>query len=331
MIVFFFKTPPNAVPAKATLTEKFLQMDLPGAFTIMAATVCYILALQWGGQDKSWSDSSVIGCLVGFVLLIGLFILIEWYQGERAMVVFRIVRMRNVWVGMSFIFFLAGSFFLLLYYLPIYFQVVSGVTASQSGVRNLPLILGNTISSIISGVMISMYGHFAPFLILGASLATVGTGLIYTLSVTSSNSAWIGFQALTGLGMGLAFQVPIIVAQATVQPSDLASVTAMVLFTQTIGGAFFVSAGEVAFANILVQKLPLRAPGIIPADVVSAGVTQIRSTFAASAVPGIILAYMDGLKVAYAIAVAAAGISVILGALAKWENLKGKVQMGGAA
>lgn len=331
MIVFFFQTPPNAVPAKATLKEKLLQMDLPGAFAIMAATVCYILALQWGGQTKAWSDSSVIGCLVGFVLLIGLFIFIEWYQGERAMVVFRIAKIRNIWVGMSFIFFLAGSFFLLLYYLPIYFQVVSGVTASQSGIRNLPLIIGNTISSIISGVLISMYGHFVPFLILGSSLATVGTGLIYTLSTHSSSGAWIGFQALTGLGMGLAFQVPIIVAQATVQPSDLASVTAMVLFTQTIGGAFFVSAGEVAFANVLVAKLPFRAPGIDPSSVVSAGVTQIRSLFDAASVPGIILAYMDGLKITYAIAIAAAGISVILGSLSKWENLKGKMQMGGAA
>lgn len=331
MIVFFFKTPPNATPAAASLKEKLLQMDLPGAFIIMAATVCYILALQWGGQTKSWSDSSVIGCLVGFVLLIAFFIAIEWYQGERAMVVFRIVKQRNIWVGMSFIFFLAGSFFLLLYYLPIYFQVVSGVTASQSGVRNLPLILGNTISSIISGVLISMYGYFNPFLILGSGVATVGTGLIYTLTTTSSSAAWIGYQALTGLGMGLAFQVPIIVAQATVQPSDLASVTAMVLFTQTIGGAFFVSAGEVAFANILVQKIPSRAPGTVPASVISAGVTQIRSTFAAASIPGIILAYMDGLKVAYAIALAAAGIAVILGALAKWENLKGKVVMGGAA
>lgn len=331
IILLFFTTPPNAIPTKASLKEKFLQMDLLGAFIVMGAIVCYILALQWGGQTKSWSDSSVIGCLVGFVLIMALFVFVEWYQGERAMVVFRILKQRTIWVGMSFIFFLAGGFFLLLYYLPIYFQVVSGVTASQSGVRNLPLILGNTIASIISGGSISAFGHFVPFLIAGSSVSTLGAGLIYTLSTTSSSSAWIGYQALTGLGMGLAIQVPIIVGQATVDPSDLASVTAMILFTQTIGGAFFVSAGEVAFSNILVAKLPSTAPSVDPASVISAGVTQIRAVFPADVVPGIIEAYMDGLKVTYAIAIAAAGIAVCFSMMAKWTNLKGKVQMGGGA
>ena len=50
IILFFFKTPAHAVPVQATLKEKILQMDLPGAFTVMAAIVCYVLALQWGGK-----------------------------------------------------------------------------------------------------------------------------------------------------------------------------------------------------------------------------------------------------------------------------------------
>jgi MFS family permease len=52
IIFFFFKTPAHAVPAQATLKEKILQMDLPGSFTVMAAIVCYVLALQWGGNRK---------------------------------------------------------------------------------------------------------------------------------------------------------------------------------------------------------------------------------------------------------------------------------------
>jgi MFS transporter, DHA2 family, glioxin efflux transporter len=331
IILFFFATPPQAVPAKATMKEKLLQMDLPGTFVIMAAIICYILALQWGGQSKAWNSSAVIGTLVGFVLILILFIVIEWYSGERAMIVGRIARDRTIWVSMIFIFFLAGTFFLLLYYLPIYFQVVSGVTASQSGVRNLPLILATTLATIISGGLISAYGHFVPFMIIGSVLSTIGAGLLYTLNTTSSSGHWIGYQILTGWGIGLALQVPIIAAQATVGPADLSSVTAMILFCQTIGGAFFVSAGEVAFTNTLTGRLPVRAPSVTPASVVAAGVTQIRAMFSASAVPGIILAYMDGLKVAYAIAIAAAGISVLVSALSKWKNLKGKVQMGGAA
>jgi hypothetical protein len=331
IILFFFSTPPQAVPAQATLKEKLLQMDLPGAFVIMGAIICYILALQWGGQSKAWNSSSVIGTLVGFVLILILFIVIEWYSGERAMIVGRIAKDRTIWVSMIYIFFLAGCFFLFLYYLPIYFQVVSGVTASESGIRNLPLILACTLATIVSGGLISVYGHFVPFMVAGSIMSTIGAGLLYTLNTHSSSAHWIGYQALTGLGIGLALQVPIIAAQATVTAADLSSVTAMILFCQTIGGAFFVSAGEVAFTNTLIGKLPITAPTVDAATVVSVGVTQIRATFAASEVPGIIAAYMDGLKVAYAIAIACAGISVLVSVMSKWKNLKGKVQMGGAA
>ena len=331
IIFLFFRTPAHAVPVKAALTEKLLQMDLPGTFVIMSAIICYILALQWGGQSKAWDSSDVIGTLVGFVVISAVFAVIEWYQGDRAMIVGRLMKDRTVTVGMVYNFFLGGAFFLLLYWLPIYFQVVSGVSASQSGVRNLPLILGVTICTIISGGLISAYGHFVPFMIFGSILATIGAGLLYTLDTTSSSSAWIGYQALAGIGTGLAIQVPIIAGQASVAPDDLSFVTAMILFCQTIGGAFLTSAGQAAVTNTLIRRLPETAPSVDPAAVVITGVSQIRQVFTANDVPGIILAYMDGLKVAYAIAIACAGVAVLVSAASKWKNLKGKVQMGGAA
>lgn len=98
-----------------------------------------------------------------------------------------------------------------------------------------------------------------------------------------------------------------------------------------MGGAFFVSAGEVAFANILLGKLPSTAPTVDPQKVAATGVTELRNTFPAGTIPGIISAYMDGLKVAYAIAIASVGISVLISFASKWRNLKGKVIPGGAA
>lgn len=204
-------------------------MDLPGTFVIMAGVVCYILALQWGGQSKAWSNGSVIACLVCFGLITILFCVVEYFQGERAIIVSRLLKDRTVSVGMAYVFFLAGGYFLLLYYIPIYFQVVSGVTASQSGVRNLPLILGTTIATILSGGLITAFGHFVPYMIAGSIMSTIGSGLLYTLSTTSSSSKWIGYQALVGLGVGLALQIPVISGQAVVAPTDLSSVTAMIL------------------------------------------------------------------------------------------------------
>jgi len=139
-----------------------------------------------------------------------------------------------------------GSFFVLLYYLPIYFQSVDGVSASKSGVDNIPLVLGVcklaimtslnshgltvlALCTVISGGLITAYGIYVPWLFIGSILSTIGTGLIYTLDIGSSSSKWIGYQALAGIGIGFAFQVPMIANQAFVKMSEISSVTAVTL------------------------------------------------------------------------------------------------------
>lgn len=127
----------------------------------------------------------------------------------------------------------AGNFFALLYYLPIYFQSVDGVSASQSGIRNIPLVLGTSIFTVLSGGLISTYGIYVPFLLAGSVLATIGSGLIYTLDIGSPSAHWIGYQALAGIGVGLSIQVPIIANQAFVKMTEISSVTAVTLCMST--------------------------------------------------------------------------------------------------
>lgn len=74
-------------------------MDLIGTFTIMAAVICLLLALQWGGVSKAWSSADVIGTLVGFGLISGAFIVLEYLQGNRALLVPHILKKRVVYVG----------------------------------------------------------------------------------------------------------------------------------------------------------------------------------------------------------------------------------------
>ena len=89
---------------KADWKEKFLQMDPLGTVTILAAVVCYILALQWGGTTKSWNSSPVIGTLVGFVLLLVVFGLVEWKMGDRAVLQGRFLKQRAILVNLIYIF-----------------------------------------------------------------------------------------------------------------------------------------------------------------------------------------------------------------------------------
>jgi len=98
---------------------------------------------------------------------------------------------------------------------------------------------------------------------------------------------------------------------------------------QTIGGALFVSAGQTAFANRLLARVPVTAPGVDPALVVATGATQLRSAFSVENISGILIAYMDGLKLSFALGIALAGVTLPIALFAKWQNVKPKV--GGAA
>jgi MFS family permease len=229
ILFFFFHTPKSAKPAEGTLKEKILQMDLPGTALAMGCIIAYILALQYGGQTKPWKSSTVIGLIVGFVLLAITFGTWEYFQGERAAIPRRLISNRNVWVPSFYGLFFAGSYFIVIYYLPIYFQSVDNVSPIQSGVRNLPLIIAVTFAVILSGGLVSKTGLATPFMVVGATLATIGAGLLYTLDIGTPTGKWIGYQILAGFGWGFSYQTPIMYGQGTADPSDLASVTSIIL------------------------------------------------------------------------------------------------------
>jgi hypothetical protein len=228
-IFLFFQTPKAAKPVDATLREKLLQMDPMGTILIMGAVISYILALQYGGARESWNSGIVIGLLVGFVLILIAFVALEIWQGERSMLTPRLMRDRYVWVNGIFGFFFCGAYFVPLYYLPIYFQSIDNVSPIASGVRNLPLIIAFSVGAVLSGGAISKTGVATPLLTASAVITTVAAGVLYTLDIGSGAGKWIGFQILIGLGFGVGFQVPVIVVQATAQPTDLASGTAITL------------------------------------------------------------------------------------------------------
>lgn len=322
ILVIFFKLPSHIKPAEATFREKMLQLDPIGIILIMAAVVCYVLALQWGGVTLPWSDSKVVGLLVGFVLLLIVFGIDQWWQDERAMLPKRLFKNRYIYQGMAYSFTIAGSYFLVLYFLPIYFQVIDNVSPIQSGVRNLPLILAITLATIASGVGLTVTGRPMPFMVAAGVMATIGIGLLYTLTIGSSSAKWIGYQVLVGLGLGLGFQVPVSAVQATLPQIDIPSGSAMIIFIQTIGGAFLVSAGESAFEATLTKKLSEIDPSINPIQVIGTGATDIRKVFAAKDIPFILRAYVKGIQTAFIVAVALAGLCTLIAFGTKWKKLE---------
>ncbi|GAM91319.1 hypothetical protein ANO11243_093680 [Dothideomycetidae sp. 11243] len=332
IILVFFRSPKSAAPKPAPLMEKLLQLDPIGVVLAMGAVISYILALQWGGTRYAWHSPRVIGLLIGFVLLTITFVLWEWRQGDKAMVAFRLAKQRTFIASSAYAFFFSGAYFLVIYYLPLYFQSIQAVSPQMSGVRNLPLILAVTVAMLSSGGYIASSGIAAPIMVAGTALGVVATGLLYTLDTGSGNAKWIGYQVIGGVAWGAASQIPIMMIQATSDPADLPETTAILLFLQTVGGSFMIAAAQSAFVNVLLKKLVHNAPGVDPALVLATGATNLRKVFAGEELQGVLLSYMSGLKVAFAIGIASTGIAlVIVVAFVKWDRLNTAAITGGGA
>lgn len=116
---------------------------------------------------------------------------------------------------------------MLVYFLPIYFQAVQGCSAVESGIRSLPLMIPISICTIAVGGLITRYGHFAPFMVVGSALTVLGCGLIYRFKTDSGPGVWITYQVIAGLALGISFQTPIMAAQALAAQEDVPTTTAI--------------------------------------------------------------------------------------------------------
>ncbi|KAJ5103129.1 Major facilitator superfamily domain general substrate transporter [Penicillium argentinense] len=321
LVLFFFHLPSAAKPPQVSLKEKLLQLDPVGVVLAMGAITCILLGLQYGGNTHPWNSSEVIGLLVGFGLITIALIGWEIYLDEYAMLQPRLFKRRSLWSVAPYQFFFMGDLILILYYLPIYFQSIKGASPIESGVDNLPMVIAVAIFCVVGGVAVSKTGHAAPTMLVGSAIATVGIGLLYTLDIDTASGKWIGYQILAGSAIAFSVQNGLNIAQANVGPEDIPAVTANLYFFQTVGGAFTTSSGQAAFINRLYANLPLTAPGVDAALVGATGATELRDVFTSEQLPGILLAYMRGLKATFAVAIGMSGFAFLSTFIIPWSRL----------
>ena len=226
VVFIFFHLPSAAKPPEVSLKEKLLQLDPVGMALAMAAIICFILGLQYGGNSHPWKSSQVIGLLVGFGVICIALVIWEMFLDEYAMLLPRLFKKRALWSVSPYQFFFLGDLMLLLYYLPIYFQSIRGASPIGSGVDNLPIVISVGIFCVVGGVTVAKTGHATPTMFVGAAIATVAIGLLYTLDLDTSTGKWIGYQILAGSAIAFSVQNGLNIAQANVGSEDIAAVTA---------------------------------------------------------------------------------------------------------
>lgn len=207
------------------------------------------------------------------------------------------------------------------YFLPIWFQSITGSSAVDSGIRLLPLMLSMVAASIFGGIATQKIGYYTPFAILGAFLMSVGSGLLTTLQVDTTEGKWIGYQILYGFGMGLAFQAPNLAAQTVLPKQDVAIGSALMFFGQLIGATVFISIGENVLDNQLLKRLS-GLPGFDPSLVTSGGATSLLSSLPASMRGTVLTAYNEALRVVFQVGLIVSCLTILGSVALEWKSVK---------
>jgi len=240
-------------------------VDYLGVLFVGLGATGLTLATTWGGSTYAWSSPTIIGLFAGSAVAIALFVFVE-SRAVAPILPLHLFRSRVFTISsvLSFVvgFAMMGS----ITYLPAFLQFVDGASATESGLRMLPLVLGLLATAIASGNYVSRTGRYRMFPIAG-SIAT-GLGLYLFSTMDADTSFWLEalFMVVLGAGIGLMMQILTLIVQNTVSFEYLGAATSGVSFFRTLGGSFGASIFGTLYANHLADRLP--------AAVVAAGLTD---------------------------------------------------------
>jgi MFS family permease len=140
-------------------------------------------------------------------------------------------------------------------FIPLFLQIVYGLSPTSSGLRMLPLMAGLLVAAVLSGRAITRIGRYKVFPIAGTATLVVGMFLLSRLEV--STALWIAsaYMVVVGVGLGLVMQVLVLVVQNDVRPQEIGVATSTATFFRSVGGAFGVAIFGTIFASRLADGL----------------------------------------------------------------------------
>ena len=224
--------------------------DTLGIVFISLGSAALILATSWGGIQYGWGSPTIIGLVVGGIVSLGCFVVAEQRAAEPILPL-RLFR-RNVFSVSAVLSFIVGFALLgCMTFLPTYLQYCQGVSATVSGLRTLPMVLGLIVASVSAGNVVSHTGRYRIFPIVGSVVMAVGMWGLSRLDQFSTTLETSGAMLVLGVGIGLSMQVLTIIVQNTVEYRDLGVATSGVTFFRTMGSSFGAAVFGTLYANQL--------------------------------------------------------------------------------
>ncbi len=247
------------------------RIDYEGAALLVAAVSCLLLVTVWGGTQYPWGSPTIVTLAAVGTVLLGLFVLREHHAAEPILPL-RLFRNRvfTLTGGAAFILGLAMMGGVL--FLPLFLQVVTGASATNSGLLLLPLMAGIVTMSITTGRLITRNGRYKHWPIIGSVFMAAGLFLLSLMDVHTTRWEASLYMLVLGLGLGMVMQVLVIALQNSVEHRDLGAATSSNTFFRSLGGAF----GSALFGAILTGRLAYYLPRLLPPG--SEGIDPSRLT-----------------------------------------------------
>src|SRR5579872_3650067 len=262
----------------APVARRQPRIDMAGAALLATMLTALIVLTSFGGHGVDWFSPEALALAGITAAALAGFILVEQRVAEPilplhlfANPVFVIACSVGFIVGLA----LFGS----LTFMPLYLQVVKGVSPTEAGMTLTPMMMGVLVTSVASGRTISRIGRYRPFPIVGTALMTIGLGLLATLGVASTVRATVIYMVVLGLGVGLVMQVLVLVVQNAVDYGNLGVATSATTLFRSIGGSIGVSLFGAIFAASLAANLAAGLPpGVsLPAALAPAAIQALPS------------------------------------------------------
>jgi len=285
----------------ATTNRVHHVIDYAGTALIAAAATALILLTSLGGNTYKWLSAPIVIMGVAAAALVVAFLAVERRAAEP---IIPLPLLRNrTFASTSAIGFVVGfAMFGAITFLPLYMQVVKGLSPTISGLWLTPLMGGLLITSVGSGQIISRWGRYKLFPIVGTALMTVGLLLLSRIGVTTGALDRSLAMVVLGLGVGMVLQVLVIAVQNAVDYKDLGTATSGTTFFRSIGASFGVAICGAIFSNTLVGNIHRSIGRVrIPAGLSATGGVSPAQLKALSPVVRHVLVtgYADSLKTVF--------------------------------
>ncbi|KAF5617287.1 HC-toxin efflux carrier TOXA [Fusarium tjaetaba] len=322
--------PPPSEPPKSW-RQRFLDLDPLGFLMVAGSVVSLLFALEFGKENQQWTSGRVIALFVVFGVLFLIFAGYQARRKEKATVPPRILFQRTTFFACLNALAIGSVLVIYSFYLPVWFQVVKGKSPQDSGIALIPLLLSNVFCVILGGVLVSKIGYYTPFAIAGCAILIVGSALISTWTADVSKAKWIGYQIITGAGMGLTLQQPAIAIQTVLSESDSPIGLSILNFLIFLGGTVFVTVSQTLLEGQLESRIAKYVPGVDVNTLANSGATNLWNLVPSDKVDMVLNAYNDSMTSIWYLGLGMGCFALITSFGFEWKNVKANKKTTGAA